>query len=246
MKIQSCLLSAAIMSALALSAAPADAVNHNRVRAAGTAATRLPIVAPRPGDSRLDRSSGIIRAQGLLDGPAARMVHRASADAFVAKGLNVDAKGTEHARFDRTYRGLPVIGGDFVLHMRNGKVTGVSQTLNTAARPGMNARVSSQQAIVEAGSRFGVGFKGTPTSRLVVYARGGITPVLAHEVILSGVRADQTPTEMHYFVDALTGKVLGQWDAIQTSGRRRGPGRPGGGGGNEGGDCTPALAPARA
>ncbi len=140
MKIQSCLLSAAIVSALALSAAPADAVNHNRVRAAGTAASGLPIVATRTAGSRLDRSSGIIRAHGLLDGPAARMVHRASADAFVAKGLSVNAKGTEHARFDRTYRGLPVIGGDFVLHSRNGKVTGVSQTLNTAARPGMNAR----------------------------------------------------------------------------------------------------------
>ena len=240
MKIQSCLLSAAIVSALALSAAPADAANNNRVRAAGTTATRLPIMATRPDRSKLDRSSGIIRAQGLLNGPAARLVHRASADAFVAKGLSVDAKGTEHARFNRTYHGLPVIGGDFVLHSRNGMVTGVSQTLNTAVRPDVTPRINSQQAIVEAGTRFGTGYSGTPTSRLVIYARGGITPALAHEVILSGVRADQTPTEMHYFVDARTGKVLGQWDAIQTAGRRRGPGRPGGGG-NGGGSCTPEI-----
>ena len=241
MKIQSCLLSAAIVSALALSAVPADAANNNRMRAPGTATTNTssPIIATRANGSRLDRSSGIIRAQGLLDGPAARSVHRASADAFVAKSLSVDAKGTEHARFDRTYRGLPVIGGDFVLHSRNGKVTGVSQTLKTAARPDVTPAISSRQAIVEAGAHFGAGYSGTPTSRLVIYARGGIKPVLAHEVVLSGVRADQTPTEMHYFVDARSGKILGQWDAVQTA-NRRGPGRPGGGG-NGGGNCTPQV-----
>ena len=34
----------------------------------------------------------------------------------------VDADGTEHVRFQRNYQGLPVIGGDFVVQSRNGKV----------------------------------------------------------------------------------------------------------------------------
>ena len=54
---------------------------------------------------------------------------------------------------------------------------------------------------MEAGAHFGSRFIGAPASRLVIYARGA-SPVLAHEVILNGIKADQTPTEMHYFVDA--------------------------------------------
>ena len=81
--------------------------------------------------------------------------------------------------------------------------------------------VSADQAIVEAGARFGSHFQGAPNSRLVVYALGA-SPVLAHEVVFSGVKADQTPTEMHYFVDARSGKLLNQWDEIHVA--KPGPG----------------------
>src|SRR5688500_6674192 len=48
------------------------------------------------------------RALGLIDGHAAAL-HRADADGFVARDVVVDRDGTEHVRFDRTFRGLPVI-----------------------------------------------------------------------------------------------------------------------------------------
>jgi Zn-dependent metalloprotease len=47
-------------------------------------------------------------------------------------------------------------------------------------------------------------------------------------VVFNGIKADQTPTEMHYFVDARSGKILDQWDTVQTA-------RPGPGGGSS---CT--------
>ena len=107
MHFQSRLLSVAILSVLA--AGPAAAANA---------------------------TNGIaLRAQGLLDGAAARLAHRADADRFVARDVIVDADGTEHVRFDRTYRGLPVLGGDLVVHSRNGRVAGISQTLRTSGRP---------------------------------------------------------------------------------------------------------------
>lgn len=143
-------------------------------------------------------------------------MRRASADTFAAGSAIVDAKGTEHVRFARSYRGLPVIGGDFVLHSRNGQVTGVSQTLKTAARPDIVPQLSARQAIIEAGARFGTAFTGAPKSRLVVYALGA-KPVLAHEVTFSGMKADQTPTDMHYFVDARSGRILNQWDSVETA-----------------------------
>ena len=197
MKFQNHLLSAAIVAALAL---PVSAI----------------AAAPA-------QSPAVARALGLLDGHGAA-IKRADADRFVARDVIVDRDGTEHVRFDRTYHGLPVLGGDFVVDSRNGRMTGVSQTLKTSGRPDVVPAISASQAIVEAGAHFGTGFTGTPSSHLVVYARGA-TPVLAHEVLFSGFKADQTPTDMHYIVDAKSGRVLDMWDTVETA-------KPGSGGGS--------------
>jgi len=198
MQVQTRLLSALIATA-AVASAPVIAGNH------------------------LDRSSAL-RASGMVDGAAASAVRRADADGFAARDTIRDADGTEHVRFARTYRGLPVIGGDFVLHARNGKLKGVSQTLKTTLRPEIAPRISASRAIIEAGSRFGTAFHGVPKARLVVYALGE-RPVLAHEVTFSGFKADQTPTDMHYIVDANTGRIIRQWDTVQTAAQ---PGPDGG------------------
>ena len=42
-------------------------------------------------------------------------------DRFEVRDVIVDADGSEHVRFDRTYAGLPVIGGDVVVHSRRGR-----------------------------------------------------------------------------------------------------------------------------
>ena len=205
MNVQMSLLSLAIVSGLAVSGS-ADAAGNQR-------------------------SAAIARANALIAAPASQAaIRRAPADSFIARDAIVDADGTEHVRYQRNYQGLPVIGGDFVVQSRNGKVGKVSQTLKTAARPSLRAQINTDQAIVEAGSRFGSHFQGAPSSRLVVYARG-TSPVLAHEVVFKGIKADQTETEMHYFVDARSGRVLDQWDTVQTA--RPGPG---------GGACTGATA----
>ena len=185
---QARLLSAAVLAALAVSA-PAFAANIN--------------------------SQAAQRAQGLIAGHGAA-VQRADADAFVARNTMVDANGTEHARFDRTYRGLPVIGGDVVVHSKNGQFKSANLTLKTTGRPDVTPQLSADQAIVEAGTAFGTGFNGVPAASLVVYARGA-KPVLAYEVVMEGTKADQTPTAMHYFVDAKNGKILDKWDTIHTA-----------------------------
>ena len=61
------------------------------------------------------------RALGLLDAHAGA-VHRNAADRFSVKDVVLDANGTEHVRFERSYRGLPVIGGDLVVHSKDGRV----------------------------------------------------------------------------------------------------------------------------
>ncbi|TZF91068.1 M4 family metallopeptidase [Cognatilysobacter lacus] len=154
-------------------------------------------------------------ARGLLDSHRAEIAS-ADGDGFTAGAVLVDANGTEHVRFTRSYLGMPVIGGDFVMHSRNGQLQSVSKSLNATARPSIAARLSANDAIVEAGARFGTGFEGTPTARKVIYARGS-RPVLAWEVVMDGLRTDQTPVSMHYIVDANSAKLLDQWDTIETA-----------------------------
>jgi len=124
--------------------------------------------------------------------------------------------GFSVAHLDRQYKGLPVIGGDVVERFKGSQFIGANHTLTTSARPSTIPTIGADQAIVNAGAHFGTGFQGQPTSRLVIYAVG-MSPTLAHEVVFSGVRADQTPTEMHYFVSASDGRILNKWDAVETA-----------------------------
>lgn len=164
-------------------------------------------------------------ARQLISAHAAK-VHVAADDEFSVRGAVTDTDGTEHVRFNRMHKGLPVIGGDFVVHSRNGRLLSVSQTLNSKARPSMAANISADDAIIAAGAAFGTGFKGMPSASQVIFARN-TAPKLAFEVVMMGEKADQTPTEMHYFIDAQSGAVLDQWDMVHTAK----PGSGGGGGG---------------
>lgn len=173
-----------------------------------------------------ERALGHLRANGAI-------AKAADGDAFIARSVNVDADGTEHVRFDRSYRGMPVIGGDFVLHSRNGQVKGANLTLNSTSRPGLSGRISAAEATTIAGAEFGTDFTGVQEAGKVVFARN-TSPRLAYEVVFTGTKRDQTPTEMHYFVDASSGKVLDRWDMVHTA-------KPGSGGGSGGGTAATGI-----
>lgn len=154
------------------------------------------------------------RALALIKANPA-LVHASSGDAFVTRDVIVDPNGDQHVRFERTFRGLRVIGGDMVVHTSAGGFGGVSMTLAKPIDVSTRPRLVADEAIVSAGVLFGTGFEGLPTASLVVYARNG-APKLAYEVLFTGARADRTPTRMRYYVDANTGAVLAHWDTIET------------------------------
>ena len=82
------------------------------------------------------------RALGLVRNHTG-IARASAADGFLARDAIIDADGTEHVRFDRTYNGLPVIGGDLVVHSRNGQFKSASITqqaaLNLSTRPAIEA-----------------------------------------------------------------------------------------------------------
>src|SRR4249919_1288362 len=189
MTFQNRLLSVAVVAALAL---PASAF--------AAASTQSPAAA---------------RALGLIDGHG-KAAQRADADRFVVRDVIVDRNGTEHVRLDRTYRGLPVIGGDVVVHSRNGQLRSASLMLKTSERPGIVPRIKSDEAMVAAGADFHGRIDSVSSEGLVVYA-ANTRPVLAFEVRLKGVSDRQGEADMRYFVDANTGKVLDAWNRINTA-----------------------------
>lgn len=172
------------------------------VGAGAVAAAAMPGRAP--GNPVVDRAAGLLRGHAGLA--------RASADdRFVARGAIVDADGTEHVRFDRTYRGLPVIGGDLVLHARNGQLKSLSLSQRSVLGLPVRPTLAAVDAAVVAGTEFGADFAGMPERTLVVYARTG-TPRLAWRVRLSNERADMT-----YIVDAHAARILDRWSNRETA-----------------------------
>jgi Zn-dependent metalloprotease len=141
---------------------------------------------------------------------------RASAeDRFLVRDAIVDADGSEHVRFDRRYRGLPVIGGDVVVHSRRGRFQSASLTLDRALRLGTVPSLKAGEAIAIADAEFDGRHSEAPSANLVVYARGPDAK-LAYEVVLSGEQEDRSPVEAHYIVDASSGEILDLWDGIET------------------------------
>ena len=161
-----------------------------------------------PGNSPVNPA--VERAAGLIHGHAGAA--RASADdRFAARGVIADADGTEHVRFERTYRGLPVIGGDLVVHSRDGQFKSISLSLHEALALAVRPTLTPEDATVMAGADFGSDFAGTPERTLVVFARGE-APRLAWKVRMSNERADMT-----YIVDAHTAGILDRWSNRETA-----------------------------
>ncbi len=193
------LLSAA---AVALSAAAAVAPTAQADTAAQSGAAGA---AAAPGASRADRAIAAAESHGA----ASRF---GSGQAFQAVGTLVDKDGTTHTRLHRTYRGLPVVGGDMVVHQSAGGAwKGSSLTLRKAPAVSVTPKVAkaAASAAALAPSRVTKAITGDKAegSTLVVDATGA-SPRLAWKVLSGGTQDDGTPSRLATYVDASTGKVL--------------------------------------
>ena len=116
-------------AALAISALPASARTAYPDDASGNARSvgALPQIdaTARPGARAIPLSPA--RRRELLDRAAdaapatARSLGLGIHETLIPKSVIEDADGTVHTRYERTYAGLPVLGGDLVVH-RAGRV----------------------------------------------------------------------------------------------------------------------------
>ena len=75
-----------------------------------------------------------------------KLVRGSSQDDFVATGTVAGERGMTHVRFDRTHRGLPVLGGDFVVHQRDGARSTVSSPLGSPVSVSVKPTVGAAAA----------------------------------------------------------------------------------------------------
>lgn len=155
----------------------------------------------------------------LLAKHPARTLH-GPGQAFRQRATVVDADGTRHVRLDRTYRGLPVRGGDLVVHQaRSGDLDGVSQSLRDRldldVQPGVRPAAAEKRSLAKKVQRGIEGASVEQRATLVVDATGP-DPRLAWEVVTGGVRTDGTPSRLATYVDAGSGELIRSEEQIHT------------------------------
>ncbi|ROR37325.1 M4 family metallopeptidase [Kitasatospora cineracea] len=208
----------------ALAAAVAAALTLGTVTVAATQSTAAASSTARPGagframsaDARTealrtaDREAAAVAAS-LGFGPDERLT---------AKDVLVDTDGARHVRYDRTYRGLPVIGGDLVVHYaKNGKATGSDQAHQGAIKvagvtPKLSAADASAAAARHAKHVRNARSDAADSSTLVVYAVGKV-PVLAYRSTVTGEGESGPASREAVIVDAGSGAPLDQYELHQ-------------------------------
>ncbi|WP_373295494.1 M4 family metallopeptidase, partial [Kitasatospora griseola] len=140
---------------------------------------------------------------------------------LVAKDVLVDNDGARHVRYDRTYRGLPVLGGDLVVHRtKNGRITSTSWAHQGAITvAGVTPSLSTQDAS-KAAERSAQHVKqarttNLDTSNLVVWAAAGKAPVLAYRTTVTGAGEAGANSQEAVLLDANTGAVLDSYQLEQ-------------------------------
>ncbi|WP_211245917.1 M4 family metallopeptidase [Actinomadura oligospora] len=161
------------------------------------------------------RKAAIKNAEKALASHASK-AHAKAGHAFTPRTVVVNKDGGADVRFDRSYKGLPVYGGDLVVHLKPG---GSYKDINTNTRETPTVPtapyVSAKQA--QATSRGQV--KGTVTSaeapKLAIW-NFGRSSQLVWETVVRGTKTDQTPTVLHVLVDARKGKVVTKRDEVSS------------------------------
>lgn len=132
-----------------------------------------------------------------------------------------EPSGASHVRMTRTFAGLPVLGGDLVVHRTpTGAWDGASATfrepLDLDLQPAVAAGTATAVALAAARTLAAVAPVGEPGLVVDAVGRDGAEPALAWDVLTTGTQVDGTPSLRHTYVDAVTGRVRLVDEEIET------------------------------
>ncbi|MFF4797007.1 M4 family metallopeptidase [Streptomyces sp. NPDC001351] len=205
-----------------------DVRGSRRLAALGVAATTASLLAAALSPAAVADEQPT-RAGAIANAASALLAHAAglgltSDEGTKVRDVIVDKDGTQHVRYDRTYRQLPVLGGDFVVHMAS---DGTYRSANRATRskislasivPSISAPKAADLAAnalraVNLGQTLK---KLTARPELVVDALHG-TPKLAWRTKVAAKDSLGNPVSRTVLTDARTGHQIDAWDDIETA-----------------------------
>ncbi|WP_449348266.1 M4 family metallopeptidase [Streptomyces shaanxiensis] len=197
-----------------------------RLATAGVAATAATLLAAAlsPAAGAADRPT---RADAL-DNAASALADQApalgltSAQRTKVRDVIVDPDGTQHVRYDRTYHQLPVLGGDFVVHLApDGAYKSSSRaTRNAISLASVTPALSAPKAADLAANALKAANLGetlkklTAKPQLVVDALHG-APKLAWRTNAAAQDSLGNPVARTVLTDARTGAQIDAWDSIE-------------------------------
>jgi zinc metalloprotease ZmpA len=190
-----------------------------------TAATLLAGVLSPAADAaeRPSRAAALDNAATALADQAASL-GLTSAQETSVRDVIVDKNGAQHVRYDRTYRQLPVLGGDFVVHMAP---DGTYRSADRAARAEISLQSTTPKVSAPRAADLGVNalraanpgdalkqVKAKP--ELVVDALHG-APRLAWRTKATGLDSLGNPVARTLLTDARTGTRIDAWDTMESA-----------------------------
>ncbi|MFI7498004.1 M4 family metallopeptidase [Streptomyces sp. NPDC049687] len=180
--------------------------------AVATAATGLAgtaFAAPSAGETRATDTADAQGTAVVRAARAAAFAHAAATgvgqgDELQPQDVLIDPEGARHVRFVRTHRGMPVLGGDLVVHLtKTLAYAGVTRAADhTVAPSGAKAKLTAAQAEAKAAA---VAKGDAGAAELVVDARAGAS-ALAYQVRVTDSDTTEAGSRT-VVVDAVTGRV---------------------------------------
>lgn len=183
-------------------------------------ATAAPASAPRSDSGRVDpgalpaevtprERAALIREAERRSGGTARDLGLEAGVGLRVKDVVKNRDGATHTRYERVYEGLPVLGGQLIVHRGpDGVVDEVDKATEARIAPPTTLAPAARKPRTPAA-------RNSLAPRKVVWAAEG-TPALAWETVTGGTRKDGTPNELHIVTDASTGRKLAEFQGVQT------------------------------
>ncbi len=163
----------------------------------------------------------LISKQSATTAATAEELGLTAQEKLVVRDVAQDRDGTTHTRYERTYAGLPVLGGDLVVSETK---AGVTESVSKASRTALKNVDTSADVAPAAAEKQALGAAKAAGStkadadrapRKVVWLAQGNKPVLAYETVVGGLQHDGTPNELHVVTDATTGAKIFEWQAVE-------------------------------
>jgi Zn-dependent metalloprotease len=167
---------------------------------------RIPIVVALPATATPSTAQSASLTASTLVASRPAYLHASADDAFVQHPV-ISSGGLQYVPYDRTYKGLPVIGGDFVVVLDAAGQTTYTSVAQTRPIDALSVSPKLTAAAALAVAKRQLETVSTVEDNRLVVVNTGSTPALAWESTLNGVGTEGI-SRLTVDVNARTGSVL--------------------------------------